>query len=257
MQQGSDDFSTYGVIDVDSVDVDSFDDGLFADESIRLTEDGGLIIDGDAIVPEDSPILGPDEGSKRLRGIRNRHAMTPREILDWHRIPGENVIMVDSPSLWSMLLENAPLTAGCILAIIILLIFGFTTSQFLVAGLGFIVLGVVLSYFIVRRIAEVYTMYVITNFRVIKLWGVFSLSAAWIPWGKVTDVRLIRTFWGRLGHYATLYIDSANEQSGLKDMRNLTKPKEFYKVLTAMVQLKQGNAQAEMALPSFGNTDDD
>ena len=45
---------------------------------------------------------------------------------------------------------------------------------------------------------------------------------------------------GRLLGYATVYIDSANETSGLAEMKNLCDPRAFYLKLTELVQLKQG-----------------
>jgi hypothetical protein len=65
---------------------------------------------------------------------------------------------------------------------------------------------------------------------------------------KITDIRYETTFVGRLLGYSTVYIDSANEQSGLGQMRNLQHPRQFYRILTEQVEQKQGNVRSQAAL---------
>ena len=53
---------------------------------------------------------------------------------------------------------------------------------------------------------------------------------------------------GRVLGYATVFIDSANETSGLSEMKNLRDPHTFYVTLTELVQEKQGSLRSRTAL---------
>jgi hypothetical protein len=56
----------------------------------------------------------------------------------------------------------------------------------------------------------------------------------------VTDVLLVQNLAGRLLGYATVRIESANEASGFKAVTDLRDPHRFHRVVTEMVQAKQG-----------------
>ena len=49
--------------------------------------------------------------------------------------------------------------------------------------------------------------------RVMRVSGFLRRSSAWIPWMKVTDIRYEASVVGRVLGYATVYIESANEQA--------------------------------------------
>lgn len=166
------------------------------------------------------------------------------DILKWHRLPGERIIYCDSPSINAFMLEQAWFLVVAIAASFVALIFAAAMKQLFAFGVTLIVTGFYVLFLLIKRRFERYTMYVLTSARVMRLSGAVRLKAAWIPWGKVTDVRLERSFKARVFGYATVYIDSANERSGLGAMANLSNPYAFYSKLTAMVQLKQGNDEA-------------
>ena len=108
------------------------------------------------------------------------------------------------------------------------------------AILGMMVISVVATTLVVRRLQAWYTRYALTDFRLIRSWGVLKRQLAWIPWSKVTDVLLVQTLAGRILGYATVRIESANEASGFKAVTDLRDPHRFHRVVTEMVQAKQG-----------------
>ena len=87
--------------------------------------------------------------------------------------------------------------------------------------LGMIVISVVTTLLVVRRLQAWYTRYALTDFRLIRSWGVLKRQLAWIPWSKVTDVSMVQTLAGRILGYATVRIESANEASGFKAVTDL------------------------------------
>lgn len=167
----------------------------------------------------------------------------PNEQLRWHLIPGEQIIYHDAPALNAFIVDELP-TILILAAAVIGAAFAAAADEYLIAGMTLIATGVLLLYLHIKRWLQNYTIYVLTSVRVLRLTGFFNLEAAWIPWGKVTDVRIERSLLGRWFGYATVFIESANEASGFNAMRNLHDPKAFYLKLTAMVQLKQGNEAA-------------
>ena len=126
---------------------------------------------------------------------------------------------------------------------VIALVTGFAVGQgggTFAAILGMMVISVVATILVVRRLQAWYTRYALTDFRLIRSWGVLKRQLAWIPWSKVTDVLLVQTLAGRILGYATVRIESANEASGFKAVTDLRDPHRFHRVVTEMVQAKQG-----------------
>jgi membrane protein YdbS with pleckstrin-like domain len=202
-------------------------------------------IDDDVLVDDGEPsfvdVIEPSENASWRLGSMG---WKPEEILRWHLLPGETVIYRDSPSVNALLLEQAWFLVLALVASLVALVYGLVSRAFITLGLALIAAGAFMLFLLIDRVRSQYTMYVLTSARVMRLSGVVNLKAAWIPWGKVTDVRLERSLLGRLFKYATVHIDSANEKSGLESMKNLSDPKAFYLKLSAMVQLKQGNEMA-------------
>jgi membrane protein YdbS with pleckstrin-like domain len=172
----------------------------------------------------------------------------PTTTLDQYLAPGENVVFVDAPSYKSFLVENVVplLLIGSVSAVTIY--FGLESTHYWTMARRLAVLFLLFSYMVVKRWLQHYTAYVMTTMRIMRLSGVFNRSLAWIPWVKITDIRYETTFVGRLLGYSTVYIDSANEQSGLGRMKNLQHPREFYRILTEQVEQKQGNIRSQAAL---------
>jgi membrane protein YdbS with pleckstrin-like domain len=113
-------------------------------------------------------------------------------------------------------------------------------GSFASAGVIFLVLGIVLLYLVLKRLRERYTSYVVTNVRIMLISGIFSRRAHSIPWVRVTDLTYEQTLIGRLFGYATLHIESANEEGGLRDLEGVSDPLRFNQYVIDMVVAKQG-----------------
>ncbi len=166
---------------------------------------------------------------------------------DIHRYlaPGEDKVLIDGPAFNAFFVDELPLIALTIFVGGAAIVWGTSTGNLFVAGMAMIGSGALMLYLRAKRWVEQYTAYVLTTTRVMRVSGFFKRNAAWIPWAKVTDVRYEQTLMGRLFGYATVYIDSANETSGLASMKNLQDPKEFYLTLTRLVQSRQGSLDHE------------
>jgi membrane protein YdbS with pleckstrin-like domain len=165
---------------------------------------------------------------------------SPDEIVAGYLVGRERIIIADQPAL------NAYLTLRWREVIIILALFVLFLYSLLSGGntavplIAFLVMDALVIWLIIRRLQEAYTRYVMTNFRVMRVSGIFVRRNVWIPWAKVTDLSFSQSFLGRMLGYATIRIESANEESGLKDLSDLTKPLQFHRALVHMISERQG-----------------
>ena len=97
---------------------------------------------------------------------------------------------------------------------------------------------------VLRRLGDRYTSYVVTDARIMRIQGVVSRRAHSIPWVRVTDLTIEQSLTGRLFGYATLHIESANEDSGLRDLEGVSDPMQFNQYVVDMVVAKQGTTAA-------------
>ncbi len=92
-------------------------------------------------------------------------------------------------------------------------------------------------------------IYVVTNYRVLKLEGIVSKSHRDAALDKINDMTLSQDLWGRLLGYGDLQISTANEASGVT-----------YHYLAAPVEFKRRALEAREALagaPPAGAAADD
>ncbi len=193
-------------------------------------------------------------GPSRRHPVLSRILPTPDEVLQSYLTHDEVFILVDEPATSAFLLEASN---EILIIVVIALVTGFAVGNgggTVAAILGAMVIGVVATMLVVRRLQAWYTRYALTDFRLIRSWGVVKRQLAWIPWSKVTDVLLIQTLAGRLLGYATVRIESANEASGFKAVTDLRDPHRFHRVVTEMVQAKQGKTIPPWMKPDDGGT---
>lgn len=171
----------------------------------------------------------------------------PADSIQSYLIANEHVLHIDAPALNAFVVDELPTIAVTVIVGVLAIGWGASTGNLFIAGLAMIGAGALLLSLQAKRWTQQYTAYVLTTARVMRVSGVFRRTAAWIPWVKVTDVRFEASFMGRLLGYATVYIDSANETSGLAEMKNLHDPRAFYLMLTELVQLKQGSLPTAQA----------
>jgi uncharacterized membrane protein YdbT with pleckstrin-like domain len=175
-----------------------------------------------------------------LRRLRSALLPAPDDILRGYLIGDEQLILVDEPSTGAFLVDAAH---QILLMVGVALLTGFVAGRSganLFSVAGFLVVDVLAIMLVVRRAQAWYTRYALTDFRVVRSWGILSRRMAWIPWSKVTDVSLAQSMAGRILGYATVRIESANEASGFKEITDLRDPHRFHRLIAEIVEAKQG-----------------
>lgn len=172
--------------------------------------------------------------------LRSMLLPSPDEILESYLTANEKLLLVDEPSTNAFIVD-------CVNDLLVILALLFVTlfvssrgGGAVVAILGFVLIGILAIRLVVKRLQKWYIRYVLTDSRVLRTWGIFTRHMAFIPWSKVTDVTLKQTFAGRLFGYATVRIESANEASGFKEVRDLREPWRFYRHIAAIVEERNG-----------------
>ena len=174
--------------------------------------------------------------------VRRRVLPLPDEVVEEFLGDGEQVIHSDHPSFRSFAVENTLLFLGFFVVAVLFLGITFNGS-FVASGLLLIGLAIVFLILVLKRLGDRYTSYVVTDTRIMQIQGVVSRRAHSIPWVRVTDLTVDQSLMGRLFGYATLHIESANEDSGLRDLDGVSDPMRFNKVVVDMVVAKQGTTQ--------------
>ncbi len=167
----------------------------------------------------------------------------PSAILDSYKAEDEEVLYDDAPSFNAFLIDQIFGLALVLLAAALVIVWALNGGSRFVTGLVLIALGIFTFYLWIQRFRQLYTRYVLTSFRVLRIRGILRRENAWIPWGRVTDVRYQSSLLGRMLGYATVSIDSANELSSLKELRNLRDPARFEAALVEIVKAKQGDVK--------------
>jgi membrane protein YdbS with pleckstrin-like domain len=180
----------------------------------------------------------------RLGVWRKAWLPLPDEIIKDYLGDGEEEIYNDHPSFRAFVVEHIILVvllfvaAGLFVGVVLN---GSTTAILLT----FLLLAIVLLVLVLIRLSERYTSYVITNVRIMRVAGILTRRVHSIPWMRVTDLTYEQSPLGRILKYATLHIESANEDSGLRDLAGVSNPLDFNKYLVGMVVAKQGPTQPE------------
>ena len=197
-----------------------------------------------AAKPDDSDLVERPPSVMRRFGqglaeMRRRVLPLPDEVIDQYLGNGERMIHNDHPSFRSFMVQNTLLFAGFLILAVLFLGISFRGSL-VAAGFLLLVLCVVLLVLVLKRLGDRYTSYVVTDTRIMRISGVISRRAHSIPWVRVTDLTIEQSFSGRLFGYATLHIESANEDSGLRDLDGVSDPMQFNQFVVDMVVAKQG-----------------
>jgi len=174
-----------------------------------------------------------------LAETRKRVLPLPDEVIHQYLGNGERMIHNDHPSFRSFMVQNTLLFSGFLIVAVLFLGITFRGSL-LAAGFLLLVLCVVLLMLVLKRLGDRYTSYVVTDTRIMRISGVISRRAHSIPWVRVTDLTIEQSLSGRLFGYATLHIESANEDSGLRDLDGVSDPMQFNQFVVDMVVAKQG-----------------
>lgn len=188
-----------------------------------------------------------------LRSLRRALLPPPDDILSGYLIGDEQLILVDEPSTGAFLVDASHHIAAMVgVAVFTGYLAGRSgTNLFTLAG--FLVVDVLAIMLVVRRAQAWYTRYALTDFRVIRSWGILKRRMAWIPWSKVTDVSVAQSMAGRILGYATVHIESANEASGFKEIKDLRDPHRFHRLIAEIVEAKQGRTYPRWMTAPAGN----
>jgi membrane protein YdbS with pleckstrin-like domain len=175
----------------------------------------------------------------RLGAWRRAWLPLPDEITEEYLGHGERMIYNDHPSFQAFITEHILLVLGLFVAAGLFV--GVVLNGSLTAILlTFLVLAIVLLVLVLIRLSERYTSYVITNVRIMRVSGILTRRVHSIPWMRVTDLTFDQSWLGRVLGYATLHIESANEEGGLRDLVGVSNPMLFNRYLVDMVVAKQG-----------------
>ena len=176
---------------------------------------------------------------QRLHAWRRAWLPLPDEIIKDYLGRGERMIYNDHPSFQAFVTEYILLWLGLFVAAVLFV--GVVLNGSATAILfTFLLLAIVLLVLVLIRLSERYTSYVITNVRIMRVSGIATRRVHSIPWMRVTDLTYDQSWLGRVLGYATLHIESANEDSGLRDLAGVSNPIEFNRYVVNMVVLKQG-----------------
>lgn len=89
---------------------------------------------------------------------------------------------------------------------------------FILVGLGLLVYGAYLA------VAEHRDVFVITNMRVFRASGVFSVRIATMPISRILDITVEKPLTGRVLGYGHFIFESAAQAQGLRDIRFIGDP---------------------------------
>lgn len=144
-------------------------------------------------------------------------------------------MLIDRPSANAFLIDQGNKFGISIVALTLALLIASgrgNAGLFMLAILVFLVSSAILF---VKGLKSWFTRYALTDLRVLRCSGVLKREAVWIPWSKVTDITFQQSLSGRMFGYATVRIESANEASGFRRIKDLRHPHAFHNAITMMV----------------------
>lgn len=188
---------------------------------------------------------------ERIDMLRRKYMPLPDEVVYEFLGEDEYVIHSDHPSFRAFLTQNIALVILIPIAgpLFIFFIQGGITRE---AVFVFLILDLLVAVLALKRLGDRYTSYVITNLRLIKVTGIVSRKLASIPWTRMTGLGYEQKALGRLLGYATIFIESANEESGLRKFSDVNDPATFHQRLLDHVSAKSGQTGRQPPPPTTG-----
>ena len=181
-------------------------------------------------------------GNSVVERVRSWH---PDEFVRELMVDGEVTYALEQPEWRLVLLDQAALAAlGVVVSIV--------AASVLSVGIGILLLALLVGVVTWRALDAWHTRYVLTSFRVMRFSGVLDRNVEFIPWRKVTDVSLHRSFFQRMVGASTIRIESANEASRFREMNDVRSPREFFATLQEMTAAYSGNVEVGMTPLDLG-----
>jgi Bacterial PH domain len=155
-------------------------------------------------------------------GFAKELLASPARVVRENLGEGEKVILWSRPAIAAYLVKETRLTlqtlAVMVLWFVAIFVRGFASTTAIIA---FLIFDGHVLYLAYRRLEDLYTLYVFTNQRVMRLSGIFNRDQASIDWLRIVDFGWKQAFLGRLFGYATLRVDSASEKASLAELRDI------------------------------------
>jgi uncharacterized membrane protein YdbT with pleckstrin-like domain len=86
--------------------------------------------------------------------------------------------------------------------------------------------------------------FVVTSKRILLISGVFTRSVAFVPLGKITDIRFQRTFAGRTLGFGELIVETAGQDQALRVIDHIPYPEQLYLEVCGMLFGSEDQAAA-------------
>jgi Bacterial PH domain len=169
---------------------------------------------------------------------------SPQSVVESNLGEGEQVLLWTRPSLGAYIVRQGKfslqtIAVGVLLGIVIVATWPIWPPRppVLVVFLIFDIHLMVLAY---RRLEDFFTIYVLTNQRVMRLSGVVQRDQASIDWPRVVDFSWKQSFAGRLFGFATLRVDSASERASLSELRDIPNRPTINQFVVQQLALNSG-----------------
>ncbi len=152
-----------------------------------------------------------------LRSVLDR---LPEQQVDHHLLVEEGEIVIDLVRHHPIVYWQALLELGGVVLLWVLAVFGPISLGwfFILAAFG---LGAHALYLVLREHRDVF---VITNMRVFRASGVFSVRIATMPLRRILDITVEKPLLGRLLGYGHFVFESAAQSQGLRSIRFIGDP---------------------------------
>jgi hypothetical protein len=182
-------------------------------------------------------------GAENVAIVPPRSATSIATLLTSHLLQdGEVVLLILKPSLWFILLSALRFIAVVLISMItaaLLNRYQYLPGQNLTyQELGLFVLGGRVMWAVLQWMGR---LYILTDLRIIRLSGVFSLEIFDCPLRKVARTRLVRSMRERLTATGTIEIIPADDSLPINSWSTIARPVQVHEqVVAAINRAKQG-----------------
>jgi hypothetical protein len=150
---------------------------------------------------------------------------------------GEIVLLLIKPSLWTILFSSLPAVA---VAMIVMISTGLWAPHHVHIGVeaGVMLISLRALWAIVGWSCK---LYVLTDLRILRIWGVFNPQIHDVPLRKVARTRLVSSFHERLWRLGSIEIIPESDQWPWSVWQTIARPGEAHEIIRrAIARAKQG-----------------
>ncbi len=134
-------------------------------------------------------------------------------------------------------------------AVALLFVTPFTPAR--LAWLPLVVAAGLFTYALIRSLYIARDRFVVTDSRVFRVWGLFSLNEAEMEIVRLLDVTVVRPWWLRPFHAGHMVLENAAQEQGLREIHYIPNPADVARVIHALrremtgVTSSSGDEEAE------------